>query len=293
MSEQTLSGRFSNRLIHRKVTSNARLVPIARNIDFYHNDQTDAAAVQVEGATFRANQSVDQRKLVILMSWLEAKEKHIVKYRKFYLDRGFDVLSVKTSASDIILPGIGPQQISRDFIKFMAEKQYSNVMIHGFSVAGFMWSQVLLELDRRESEVRKNLLNSIRGCIFDSLITAENVSVGVANGVTRNKILAKVYESLMKVYLVVGYRIATRHYIAGTERIWSGLSGCRALFFMSRDDVIADQKVAMKLSEAWRSKGIDSRDIVVDGAPHVQIFKTYPERYVKEVENFLKLIKLD
>lgn len=234
-----------------------------------------------------------ERRLVVLMSWLEAKEKHIEKYRQFYLDRGFDVLNVKTSPWDLLLPGMGALKISRDFVRFMVEKQYSDVLLHGFSVGGYMFGQVLLEIDQQEDKVKQDLHKSIRGIVFDSLVPLEGTCVGVARSITKNPIGAKCLEHLLRLYLLLGQRIATKYYLAASDKVWGGPLKVPSLFLMSKDDVISDYKIVERLIKVWSNLGIETHKMVVESSPHVQIFNKHHDAYVGEVEKFLKHIKMN
>lgn len=233
-----------------------------------------------------------ERRLVVLMSWLEAKEKHIEKYRQFYLDRGFDVLNVKTSPLDLLLPNVGAKKISQDFVRFLVEKQYSDVVLHGFSVGGYMFGQVLLDIDKEEEQVRENLLQSIRGLVFDSLVPFEGTCVGVANSVTANPLAAKILENMLKLYLKLGHGIATKHYLTSSEKVWGGPLKCPSLFLLSKDDRISDYRIVERLAEVWAKLGIETQMLLVDSAPHVQIFNKHHDAYVEKVESFLKHIKV-
>lgn len=236
--------------------------------------------------------SSNGRRLVVLLSWLEAKEKHIEKYRQFYLDRGFDVLNVKTSPLDLLLPNRGARKISEDFVKFMVEKQYSNVLLHGFSVGGYMFGRFLLEIDQHNPETRKQLLNSIRGLVFDSLVPIEGVPVGVANSITRNPIGAKFVEQLLKLYLFLGESVATRYFREASVKVWGGPLRCPTLFLMSRDDPISDHQIVERLASVWSGLGIDCRKMLVDHSPHVQLYTKHHDKYVKTVDEFLSHVKL-
>lgn len=233
-----------------------------------------------------------ERRLVVLMSWLEAKEKHIEKYRQFYLDRGFDVLNVKTSPLDLLLPNIGARKISEDFVRFMIEKQYSNVVLHGFSVGGYMFGRLLLEIDRHDGEIRNTLLNSIRGLIFDSLVPFEGTCIGVANSITSNKVAAKAIENLLRLYLFLGHNIATKYYLESSEKVWGGPLKCPSLFLMSKDDKISDYRIIQRLMRDWNNFGIKTQQMIVDSSPHVQLFQKHHDAYVERVESFLKDIKI-
>lgn len=253
-----------------------------------------AARSKYYGQSFNKTLSTTQeRRLVVLMSWLEAKEKHIEKYRQFYLERGFDVLNVKTSPLDLLLPTVGAKKISKDFLRFLVEKQYSNVVLHGFSVGGYMFGQVLLDIDQQEESVKRNVLNSIRGIVFDSLVPFEGTCVGVANSITRNPLAAKVLEQLLRIYLVVGKSFATKHYRMSSDKVWSGPLKCPTLFLMSKEDNISDHKIVERLADVWANKGIETRKMLVDSSPHVQLFTKHHNAYVQNVEDFLKHIRMN
>lgn len=53
--------------------------------------------------------------LVVMLSWLMAKRKHIYKYATFYVDNGFDVLNINISPWQLLWPTKGTQ-VSKNFI---------------------------------------------------------------------------------------------------------------------------------------------------------------------------------
>lgn len=257
-------------------------------------EKKEVASMKYYGQSFNETLSAStERRLVVIMSWLEAKEKHIEKYRQFYLDRGFDVLNVKTSPLDLLLPKVGAKKISQDFVRFMVEKQYSNVLLHGFSVGGYMFGQILLDIDKQEEQVKQNLLNSIQGIVFDSLVPFEGTCIGVANSITNNKYAAKTIESLLRLYLLVGHRFATKYYLESSDKVWGGPLRCPTLFLQAKDDKISDYKIIERLENVWKGFGIETRTVLFDSAPHVQIFTKHQAEYVKNIEKFLKHIKMN
>ena len=48
-------------------------------------------------------------RLVVMLSWLMAKKKHLLKYANFYMDQGFDVLSVSITPWQLLWPVKGTQ----------------------------------------------------------------------------------------------------------------------------------------------------------------------------------------
>ena len=51
----------------------------------------------------------NNKPLVVMLSWLMAKKKHILKYANFYMDQGFDVLSVSITPWQLLWPVKGTQ----------------------------------------------------------------------------------------------------------------------------------------------------------------------------------------
>lgn len=47
--------------------------------------------------------------LVVMLSWLMAKKRHILKFANFYMDQGFDVLSVSITPWQLLWPVKGTQ----------------------------------------------------------------------------------------------------------------------------------------------------------------------------------------
>lgn len=58
---------------------------------------------------FRLKQNIDDKPLVIILSWLNAKQKHLSKYARVYLDQGYDVLITQITPWQLLWPGKGSQ----------------------------------------------------------------------------------------------------------------------------------------------------------------------------------------
>jgi hypothetical protein len=57
----------------------------------------------------RLTQDLDDKPLVVILSWLQAKQKHLSKYAKVYLDQGFDVLVTQITPWQLLWPVKGSQ----------------------------------------------------------------------------------------------------------------------------------------------------------------------------------------
>lgn len=112
--------------------------------------------------------SKPSRQLVILMSWMLAKEHHIEKYRKMYYNRGFDVLTCKTSPYDLLVPPDGVQKNVKHLIKYLDDhvlNVYPDVIIHAFSVGAYVWGELIVELYKKKtkSQIENGIQQHIKG----------------------------------------------------------------------------------------------------------------------------------
>lgn len=67
-----------------------------------------AANKKIKIKNLQLEQPID-KPLVVLLSWLMAKRKHIYKFADFYLEKGFDVLNVNITPWQLLWPVKGSQ----------------------------------------------------------------------------------------------------------------------------------------------------------------------------------------
>ena len=75
--------------------STARLT---NNVSFITKDSKKIKNYKIE--------EPDNKPLVIMMSWLMARDKHINKFANIYVDQGFNVLHIKTLPRQLLWPEI-------------------------------------------------------------------------------------------------------------------------------------------------------------------------------------------
>lgn len=230
------------------------------------------------------------RKLVILMTWLEAEEKHIKKYRQFYLDRGFDVVNVQTKSIDILLPRFYTKRNAVNCVKFLMDKEYDKIFYHGFSVGHFMFGQLVLEMNNQGGDIGEKLRKSVRGIVFDSAVILADFRTGVANSITENKYLSKLLEYSIGLYLKLARNLATKHYETSENYVFTGPLNRPSLHVYSKGDPIINHKNSQKIADLWLEKGIELEKFVVEDAGHVQIFRKYPQEYTQKLDKLLKRI---
>lgn len=60
-------------------------------------------------SVFSLKQDINDRPLVVILSWLNAKQKHLAKYANLYIDQGFDVLVAQITPWQLLWPVKGSQ----------------------------------------------------------------------------------------------------------------------------------------------------------------------------------------
>ncbi|KRT84910.1 hypothetical protein AMK59_2185, partial [Oryctes borbonicus] len=163
--------------------------------------------------------SPDQnRPLVVMPSWLMAKEKHIVKYAKFYLDYGFDVLNISVTPWQLLWPVKGTQLVAADILKFLhVNESYSPLVLHGFSVGAYLWSEVLVRI-AAERSIYQPVVDRIAGQVFDSAADITELVIGVPIAVfPSNKVMQNALRSYLMYHMKTFDKVATSHYVRASQ----------------------------------------------------------------------------
>lgn len=112
----------------------------------------------------------ENKKLVIMFSWLFAKEKHIEKYRQLWFGRDYDVLLVGTDPANILLPTVYYHNIYNEIYRFLekSDQRYEKIMLQSFSIGSFnMFNFVRVTLENENAHI-KAFRNLLKGWILDS-----------------------------------------------------------------------------------------------------------------------------
>lgn len=114
-----------------------------------------------------------------MLCWLQARQKHIEKYAKLYVDQGIDVLAVQITPWQLLWPVKGTQLVARDVIQFLhANTEHIQLFLHGLSVGGYMWGECLVHIER---DLRKYqpIVDRIVGQVFDSAADVSEIHIGI------------------------------------------------------------------------------------------------------------------
>ncbi|CAL4067197.1 unnamed protein product [Meganyctiphanes norvegica] len=111
-----------------------------------------------------------QAEMVVLFTWLGAKEKYAHKYCNSWNSRGFDVLEINCSIRDLLFPRSGAEVTAQRIVDFLDKKDQPAV-VHGLSVGGYLTQRVLMA--QQDSNVK------ITHQIFDSFTNVQGLEEGV------------------------------------------------------------------------------------------------------------------
>jgi acetyl esterase/lipase len=238
------------------------------------------------------------RKLVIFMSWLMAKDRQIEKYRQIYMERGFDVLTVQTYPYQFLAPPLGAQRVAENLLRFLKTNAstYPNVLIHGCSAGAYLFAETMVKVNRALDDPKRRqcmeiVLPVIKGTIFDSIVDPET-PVTFTRAAFSNQMVASVAEYILKGYLFLTYPMALKHYRAGTEAFLNNPLMCPALILASRSDKLTNMEINEKVVSRWSQKGREVRLKVWPDSGHCGHLQKYPKDYEQEIHTFLHSVNL-
>lgn len=126
----------------------------------------------------RLKQPLSGKPLVVMLCWLQARQKHVEKYAKLYVDQGLDVLAVQITPWQLLWPVKGTQLVARDVIQFLhANTADTQLFLHGLSVGGYMWGECLVHVERDSKY--QSIVDRCVGQVWDSAADVTEIHIGI------------------------------------------------------------------------------------------------------------------
>jgi len=234
-----------------------------------------------------------KKPLVVVLSWLLAKQKHLTKFAELYIDQGYDVVTVAITPWQLLWPMKGTQLISADLLTFLENNPtYNPLLLHGFSVGGYMWGECLVHM-ARDQERYSGILNRITGQIWDSAADITEIPVGVPKALfPTNQALQTALRHYMIYHMKTFHDAATTHYIRSSQMFHSTLVKSPALFLLSKTDPVGAVASNQRVRDSWESLGISCTWKCWDKSPHVGHFHKHKEEYIATLFNHLRSINM-
>jgi hypothetical protein len=228
------------------------------------------------------------RPLTVLLCWLMAKNNAVNKYAKFYVEKGYDVLTVRITPGQLLWPTRCTPIIDHELLPILQSSDHSQKLIHGFSVGGYVFAQMLKRF-RAEPEKYRQLENSMFAQIWDSVVDVNGVSIGVSKSVFMNSvILQKSLQNYIDFHMKVFYSVATKYYDEAHEYFYNRPLKAPALFLCSTLDQISTIDVIKDVQNYWTPAGIKCINRVWNNTQHVGHMHKHPEEYKEAVSNFIR-----
>ncbi|XP_022083868.1 transmembrane protein 53-like isoform X2 [Acanthaster planci] len=235
-----------------------------------------------------------QRPLVLLLSWLLAKQRHLDNFVSFYTSRGCDVLTVRIRPLQIMMPTRGSQVIAKDVVEFLQREDIRNrkILVHSFSVGGYQYSEILQQMLASQSD-NKEITSRIIGQIYDSPVDFNEVPIGMSKALLKNPILQKTMHVSLDSYLRLMYRPVTQHYLKSSEVFFHNPVPAPSLFFYSHTDLVAtadaSQRAIASLQNKMGYKNVYSK--AFQDSPHVSHMYKHRDEYMETLMKFLESIE--
>lgn len=231
------------------------------------------------------------RPLVVMLSWLMAKRKHIYKYADIYLNMGYDVLNVSVSPWQLLWPTKGTQMVAQDILKFLdGNFHYTPLLLHGFSVGGYVWGEVMVKMVA-EKDRYDHIKDRVIGQIWDSAADISEIPIGLPLAVfPRNSVLQAALKQYILYHMKTFHKVATCHYIRASQIFFTNVIRKPALIFVSKTDPVGSLSSNLRLKETWENMGIQVNWKCFEKSPHVGHFRAHPKEYLMEINNFLESI---
>lgn len=258
-------------------------------------------------------QKTDDKPLLLLFSWLQARQKHLKKYAKLYLDQGFDVAVAKINPWQLLWPSKGSQvnhrnfprlsktyvpffelqYVAEDILKFLHNNDYyRQVVLHGFSVGAYVFGEVMVHMNK-DLKKYEPLMERVIGQIWDSAADITEIPVGVPKAVfPRNPALQNALKQYMMYHLKTFHEAATQHYLRSSQMFHTNLIHAPALFFVSKTDPVGAELSNIRVRDSWISMGMNVQWKCFDRSPHVSHFMKHKDEYTVTLFNFLQSINM-
>jgi len=235
--------------------------------------------------------SGEVRPVVVLFGWLLAKSRHLHKYGELYHQCGADVITVKLEVMEILRPKKAELVATKVLNELTStENKDRPVLVHGFSVGGYLYSHVLNLMENLEmfSPVKQRIF----GQVFDSPVDFHGIPFGISNAAADNAFVRRLMQSSIELYLTLA-RYTTKVYLAQSHLFHNNPVRSPALFLFSKDDKVADFKTCQKVADYWSEQlDMDVRQLCFESSPHVSHFYVHSEKYTQAVKDFLRKVKL-
>lgn len=224
--------------------------------------------------------------VVILLSWMGAQSKHVLKYKEYYETMGYEVHTLFNGLRTAIVPDAARAQAERLTAFIDAQPEGRPVFIHGISIGTGVYGIFLNQLQENTERLDK-FRRQVAGVVFDSgpaPIFPHDVAKGLH---TVCPMVSKaIWEGLASAFFVVTR--AREVFGASEEALRRIQFKTPQLYFYSLDDkVIPDlPKAVQDFMAKNKERGLEVYEQMWSKSVHAAHFKIHHETYTQKLTEF-------
>ncbi|XP_028049680.1 uncharacterized protein LOC105839005 [Monomorium pharaonis] len=264
---------------------------VSKNIEFLTQDNHIVISKNIAPNNINVT---NNRPLLVILTWLLSKRRHVMKFVNLYMEQGFDVAVVSLTPWQLLWPTKGSRLVAADLLTFLKQNEsYQQILLHGFSVGGYMWGEAL-DLIESNKDKYGNITDRVVGQVWDSIADVSQIAIGFPRAVfPKNIVLQSMLRKFVEYHMKTFHEQATHYYIRSSQ-VFHSASVLRvpALLFVSKTDPVGAVTSNLNLRDNWESLGIKTYVKIFEESPHVAHFYTYPKEYVAELYAFLQKLNL-
>jgi len=282
------------RELGRRIWSDRLCTIAARSLS--HSGQRVAEQItfyQSNASNYASHVHADSRPpVVVLLSWLEAKEKTVVKFVDYHTSKGYDVLAVKTNVNEVLRWSENDQKID-DLLQFSTEEQMSKrpIILHMFSVGFPLYGETLLRSLLPKHQDKECFKSRVIGQIVDSPVCPRRAPYAISKVRLQNPASQKLAEMALNLYMYATYPYSLGRIIAASEMAHTAPALVPTLWLYStKDSFTSAEKVEKEMIAKWEALGIPCRKKIWEDCQHVMLYKDHKEEYAQCLDQFIETI---
>jgi len=232
------------------------------------------------------------RKLAIVAGWMGAKQRQLRPYINFYHNRGYDVLSYAVGPGHVLKPSTATAMMAKviDIATDTDDKtpEHDHIVMHCFSVGGYLTGQMLRILSESKNSIKMNKLHSmIKAQVYDSPPDMRSIPNGIGASMGLGPVVASTVASIVRSYLYLVRNSAGIEHQASSDAFHNNHIPAPSLWFYSKSDPVALEEDIDTVMSKWKTMGKITDSTVWIDSPHIQHARKDPERYFGSLAEFI------
>lgn len=180
------------------------------------------------------------------------------KYRQFWLEQGYDVLSIQTSPRDLFLKPRGLGNNAKHVVDIVTqdEQAYQDIFVHAFSVGCHQFCEVL---DHRQQlpQAEQQIFDArMRGWIFDSFVHPDECALGYSRAITLDPVAQPLLQFEIEAWLLLTKPWTMNRFRMVQKHVADNVARVPSLMLFSSDDCVSDVHKNGSILQGWAARGI-------------------------------------